>query len=633
MSSSERTTVDLGRFLNHGAVDRAIRATGAFGQSGWRPGTEVTLDLETVEFVDFAAATRIVTLTEGLVRADRRVDVILPIADRRDREQRFLDSRLRDLPEAQQDRVRRDLEERVNARRRARSFIRHIGMTETLRLQHLPPGLGDRIRVLDRLSGEDARTESGSGDGLRSVVGGSGVRTFPAILPLQWIRDRDQLYAEGWQGEAIDFLFDQGLVVTRSDAESLVTTVFRELIENVLDHSSDRLTAPPGALFGAVTLNRLGSRYKPNDRDAYESQHDYLHWLADQDSPIVRVVVGDSGLGLAETLRTAYRASYTVKVSARTMSPAAENANIVQHAFEPNVSCQAVRYRRGVGLTIVRRFVRSYRGMTNVRTSNVCPGFECHSDRPSRIAELSLQYVPGTSVELFFGLGLRNRDRARGERLESVDLKDLVVLDAGVNEAVATLVSRALNEVENVSGARLPIVILQMDGWPRDREARTELALGIREVAAGLEGNAALAVVFDAASDVDCDTVFRTMDDLSESLDADTGNAANAAAWYPPFLIMSATGRPLWSGGTTMLRGLLYRMLEGETIGLDDPDVTDLSGSARDYLLIEQDWFGGAGPRRARLRVAPHDIDRAVAGHLEAKLARFLTPVAAQRSS
>jgi hypothetical protein len=604
--------VDLGRFLHHGVVDRAALGSGAFTKAGWRRRPSTVLDLEATEFVDYAAAARLVSLVEGLVRSGVAVEVRLPNPARREGEDRFLDGELQRLPDAQRDRVRRGLEQRINARRGASSFLRHIGVVDALALGHLPEPERARI-TLTNVSGAESRIPEARAE--TNVVGGSGVRSFPAILPLRWISTRDQLFHDDWQQDAIDFLFDQGVMIAKSDAESLVTTVFRELIENVLDHGKDAHASPPGALFGAITLNRSGSRYNPNQRDSYLSYHDYLTWLATQDSPIVRVIVTDSGSGLVDTLQTVTPSDLGRLSPAVSDSVSRRNVRIVRHAFEPAVSSKNEGHRRGVGLTIVRRFVRSYRGLVSVRTANVAAGFECREAPPTDIADPDLHYVPGTAVELFFGLALRSRQRLRGETAEAVDLKDVLVLDAGNSEPASQLTERALALVEASEDARLPVVVLLIDGWPRDRDARATLAHSLCEVAAALEGHAAVCAVLDAASDVDCDTVFTTIDELHETPAAEGGEPE----WRTPLLVLSTTGRPLWASGTHQLRGLLYRLLDGETIDIDGPSVLGLDERSISYLQVEQEWFSGTS-RVVSLRVTPPDIDRAIAVALAAKL-------------
>jgi hypothetical protein len=261
--------------------------------------------------------------------------------------------------------------------------------------------------------------------------------------------------------------------------------------------------------------------------------------------------------------------------------------------------------------------------MASIRTANVSAGFECHIDHARKIEELDLHYAPGTSVELLFGLSLRSRERARTGRVESASLKDFVVIDFTPNEASSAVIAAAMNQVEEAAEARLPIVIVQCHGWPLDGTARAQIASSIRDVAAGLEGHAAVAAVLFTASDVDCDTVFRTIDDLHEAVIGGP-EGQSSAVWCPPFLVVGVTGLPMWSGGTPALRRLLYRMLEGETIEYADSGITALAPREADYLKVEQDWFGGAGPSRIRLRVSSHDVDNAVGAHLKARLERAL---------
>src|SRR5688500_1991815 len=135
---SESHVVHIGRTLSHQTFDTAVRSARCYYESGWTGSKNLAFDLETLEYADFGAAARFVALTEGLVRRGFGVHIVLPNPDIRAGEQNFLDTKLATLQPSQQESQRRDLERRVEQRRRLRGFLRHIGVLRALQFTHLP---------------------------------------------------------------------------------------------------------------------------------------------------------------------------------------------------------------------------------------------------------------------------------------------------------------------------------------------------------------------------------------------------------------------------------------------------------------------------------------------------------------
>lgn len=605
MRKGAEQVVSIGRTLSHHALDTAVRSASLYRQAGWASPNNVIFDMEALEYADFGAAARFVVLAEGLVRRGFEIQLVLPNPEIRVGEQDFLNDKLSSLPLSQRDSVQHNLESRVEQRRRVRGFLRHIGFLSALQFTHLPK----KAQALLTVSDQGRRSSASE---LPTLLLGSSVREYPAIVPFRWLGAFDLQQTQRWQVETIKVLFDQGVVMTRNDAESLVMTVLHELVENVKDHAPDNVSDPPGALFGAITLNRERSRYHAKTDHFYDSATPYLTWLGDQRSPIARIVVADSGVGLPDTVMP------LILAKTETLSPSERNLAAIRYSFRSTISRHGSGHRRGVGLTTVRRFVRSYGGMITVRARNVSGGYEFSTRTPTVIEDQRLAYVPGTSIETFLGLTLRTR--IEHERTGVVDngAGDIVPIVTSFDDTVNSLRTTIETVIEDKS-AQLPIVVLMIDAWKRDRDSGQAFALKLGKLAAAVSGIAGIAVVLAGASDADCEATFGAIDEIRESSDSSWRKRWDMPSWWPPFLVLSASGRSRWAGGSKALRGLLYKMLEGAVAGIESLPVDGLTSQDVSYLRTERDWFR-VQEGQAGLRVTPSQIDMAVAADVATRL-------------
>jgi hypothetical protein len=140
----------------------------------------------------------------------------------------------------------------------------------------------------------------------------------------------------------------------------------------------------------------------------------------------------------------------------------------------------------------------------------------------------------------------------------------------------------------------------------------------------GLTG---MAVLLAGASDADCDAAFGALDEIREESDQSWRERWQMLEWWPPFLILSATGGARWSGGSSALRGLLYKMLTGEAIQTDSSEVRTLPPEDQEFLNSERDWFGTQGNHCLNLRVLPSDIDAAISNSVAVRLGAVLNKV------
>jgi hypothetical protein len=428
----------------------------------------------------------------------------------------------------------------------------------------------------------------------------------------------------------IDFLYGGERVMTQTHAASIVTTVLRELVDNVFDHAHyDERGAlqQPHALIGGLVVHQAHTIAAWSAKELYRVDQPYNDWLLHRDTPIVRLIVCDSGVGIPATLKPGRQ---------RNSSHAPRSSELILSSFGPSTSryhtskppaSSAEAKRRGLGLASVERFARGYRGRVAVRSANAQAGLWCPLITAEPFHDDALAYIPGTCLEVSLGLTLAARSAAYSATQSPLSAARDDVLFAVVRSSRPDDLVRAALAAANATTVPHPIVALFKSHWPSARHDRTAVALAIREAARRLAGLAGLAVVIPQATLVDIKTTFSPLDDLGES--RPTGGDSHLAApeWSPPALVLAADGSPTWIGGSETIRGVFYTLLEGgERVALD-PVLRRIQPRSpeRDYLLAESDWLLLDHSRTLFLRVDPPAIDAAVSADTQSALAKHLS--------
>lgn len=611
-------------------MDRVLRSARVFLHDGWidLQRISLTIDMAALQFVEFGAVGRLLLLIEGASRHGARVTITPPASNLRNKEHALVLGDLVSLTPQKMQRERRRIAYAVIARRRVSNFLSNLGFFSAAQLS-LISNENDR----PRLGIDNSVWSSTIGDLLAEAstinLAAASPLLYPehrrqsaAILPWEWVDPGGTDAQNDWGERFIDFLHDRDLVMTRRDAESVVTTVLRELIDNVHEHAGvQESTAirPPTALIGGLTLR--SARYAAwRKHDAlYASDRLFNDWIAGRESPLVRIFVGDSGSGIPATLGEAYRRQSATRENKR----GSFSKDIILFSFEPIASRHGDDRPRGLGLAAVGRFVRGYAGRVAIRSANAAAGYWYPRVVPVPFGEDRLAYTPGTTVEVTLGLTLsaRAEDELTRVRPDEALLAPLVIVPMWI-EHVDRLESKVM---ERVRGAQTqPIVVVLGTGWPSDRRVRTDCALLFRRVAKAIEGTAALALVLPEASKVDVRTTFSPLDEVEETAE-DRSRAWRLDEWTPPILVVAADGSPTWTGSSREIRRLLYSALEGNLVDLDAA-IRGLRhrSSARDYLLVQRDWFIVESLGNARLRMTLEAIEDRIAKHVESALASRL---------
>lgn len=626
-SDGESFTVRLNSQLTHREVDRLLRSTGLFRQAGWPSGSSerLTIDMSAVEFSDLAACARLIVTLEGAIRHGRTVTVIPPAANVRPGEHDLIIGKSPILSQPALRKQRSRIATSVQGRRRGSTFLANTGFFSAIQMPHLPDAMRPVLT-------EDKSTWSSEIEYILSAVttreltaalplipAPSHMRGSEAILPFTWLTSSESAKGTRWENGIIDFLHGREPILTRRDAISIVTTVLRELVDNVFEHAGvgeGDVVEPPAALIVGLGVRRGRSVAWKKAAGLYPADLPFNEWLSQRESPLVRILVADSGVGIPSTLKVSYQDQLSHK---RTES--IKPGDLILHSFEPSAS-RHTGDRRGLGLAVVRRYVRSYAGRVTIRSANANGGYWFPEAVPEVFADDGLAYAPGTVVEVALGVTLRQP----GGLVESLPRQhasaDLVYARIGTRFSDVSRWEHTVTEALRSNASAHPILVLLIPTWPDDRFERMNIALGARTTAKGLEGKAGLAVVLPAASEPDIRSSFAPFDDLVES-DASRRQSWDLGEWTPPTLIIAANGSAIWTGGSARIRKLLYSLLAGHSVDMNHTIRGFSRRSAeRDYLNVERDWLSVDGEAKTRMRVTLGSINALVANRVEDLLLR-----------
>jgi hypothetical protein len=600
-------------------IDRVLYTSKIYLKDGWSSqsaSNRIVVDLSRVNFIDFAAAARILSVIEGCARVGRQVLVLSPSLDRRASEDRFLETHRAD---SRFTHFQQSVSTLVQRRRRAHGFLRNAGFFQALEMSHL----NEIVAKPTLVTAERSASATDEADNDTPIITPSGAESTsstrddfprPTILPFRWISKAEQ--AAGWEEEFVALLSTQ---LTKTDSQSLVHHVINELIDNVREHAGeDCARVAPWALVGAMVFNSRGKRYLPRSDMFYPAHDEYLRWLTEQTTPVVRLLVMDSGRGLTATIESEF-VKHASQSARSTVSPVERNHAIALYAFSAGASRFGGATGRGIGLPAVRRFVRSYRGLIAIRAANISSGYACHHGSLEVLKNAALPYAPGTAVEIILGLSLGARARFDQKTADGIERVTLLWVESTASE---------LEEVPNKadiairdSSARHPVILLSVYNWPRDRRVAFKRSILVSELANSLAGRAGFAVFLPELPAPEFESTFGAIDELRERGDRDTMDGFQIPLQTTPFMVVPSNGREYWSGGTRELRRLLYELSEGEEL---DDSAPRLQEGTLDYLHTEQDWLVRSGDG-LRLRLQPGDIDRKIAEGVASDLARTLS--------
>jgi hypothetical protein len=342
-------------------------------------GGDLRFDLSRLEFAEFGAVARLLLIFEHADRHGAKVRVDLP------------DPAAGDVATTWR---------RTSCLR----FLGACGFVTAARLAHRP---GSRVDITGEPSPPPLSTPPPGDSARRESAGEPDPDQREPFLSFRWMKPE--------QGE--DLRLSEGITAVvrglsamslpQRDADLLARAVVYELMENVTMHGAEPGDEqPPYVLLGAAA----GHQHLGMSADPHIAGPSLEH----VDSPVIRLVVGDSGSGLVRTLASAgIREDLPPDPTSVDLTP--EQSMIVwaldRRAAPPSIDSSGRRGTRG--LPRVQRIVRAYGGVVLIGTADAVAGVafernaEGNTDRRV-VTGAPLRTQPGTLIDLVVVLAGRS---------------------------------------------------------------------------------------------------------------------------------------------------------------------------------------------------------------------------------
>jgi hypothetical protein len=507
----------------------------------------LVLDLAVVEFADFTTLGRLLIFLDAWVAGGGQAQVRLPSSEPLSVEAESL-REFSSQKSLMAENVERNMSRTWRSRANCRVFMKNAGFETALKARHWQ----DAIKISDELSAELPKID-GSGRLSETPSSDPLPHDLRRIFPFTWIRPpREESLLKSPQFlAAVAGLKTIGL--SREDADTVTRTVLAELVANVAQHGRMGQSEPPLALVGAMLLTP--ETYSSRIDHGVGLLREFGTWAGTENSPVLRLVVGDAGAGLVRTLPPELRTLPPGETAVDDHLTDVQAAII--RAFDRRISSREGTAPRGdaPGLSKVERIVNSYHGAVLVRTEGDVAGLVRSFPEAEPVASGGLTWTPGTVVEATLltetsmtkSLTRSNPSTPSAFRVTG-DL-DVTVLTtslepSGLQSSDLTLIQASLNRT---AGTLSCLVISTEPHSGQPILGDTALYRAVRDVltaAGGVAHEAAICLVFPGTNQRLLDLAIA---DLNDHVDPT----------HPPVLVLAAPNQYHWSGGSPDLRHLL----------------------------------------------------------------------------
>ncbi len=390
-------------FIKNGVWVNELRDNGIF------------IDLSKVEFAEFSTLAQVALLIEGAVRHKISVSITLPIDRISSGEKKFI-SQIRLSQDDKMKNVIRHEENRFKLRKKAKNFMLHSGFIDAIEVRHIE-NAKDLIVVNDNYdSSKDDRNiidEENRKNTMSDVDYDTSIKNIDSyyrlqrIFPLKWFMPLNRHDFEQSENFA-SFVFSyKSMGLSEIDARSLASNLLGELVENVHRHAPD-LTKDsaciPYALIGGVVF----------DPDSYHMEFDhfrpcmnnFINHCKKLHSPMIRIVVGDSGQGIPKVLGPYFGKDNEseIPIIASEDPPLRFPEKVLLWAFNKwstSEQLTSLRKRGTRGLWLVQSLVQSYGGSITARSEDAMVGWQyAYPEIPDIIRDTDIRFIPGTFLDL-----------------------------------------------------------------------------------------------------------------------------------------------------------------------------------------------------------------------------------------
>ena len=578
----------VGTALTNAILERALAAGSPAWDAHARFGARVHregiyFDLSEVRFADFSAIARVLLIAEAACREGIQTEVELPNTEATIEERQRID----DAPDRPSRRRRADEVIRmVRRRRRALHYLRATGFSTAIKMPHLTnPPIAVSEPVADALLMGLGEDEPDSDEAVASDADDAvepwettNLAASSRILPFRWISTANSGTLPSFEALAAILFGLRQIGLDPGDAERLAYTVVHELVENIATHAPDSGAPAPHALFGAVLLS-AGTIPFVEVRGELRA---FAEWAARSGSSVVRLVVADSGTGVATRLLHQLPAIEVTEL-AGIGSGYRDTERATLWAF-------VAPGRATRGLRRVQRIVRSYRGAVMIRSADAMAGFVYGAaPKGQAVAVPGLRPTIGTFVDITLlpqaqeaslvatpGRGVPGTSTMRWARLV-LDRRQMVVGVTGARELAS-------------SGAD---IVLTFDVHAGARITPEQLG-GVMLTASELAASSFVALVLGRLDPL-------LVESAVEDLHLGPPGTATGEAHRAPFLLIDQTGSSRWCGGAPDLRTVLQRLT-------DDGGVPAAGDQTLDRLLAEYPRLAVRSGSRIVPAVTPTEV-------------------------
>ncbi|HWJ60980.1 MAG TPA: hypothetical protein VNS19_03345 [Acidimicrobiales bacterium] len=542
---------------------------------------EVLFDLGAVGWIDVGALVQFVLIVDAVHRSGRSVSVALPYeADLR--------HPTPDLEPSPPIGKKTPLQRRVDA----------VGYLATARFAEALAGgpFAGRPTAVHLVAGRDPSAPGRPAAPPRHRPRRS-TPTYKNLLPLTWVGDpkdpqvaryaemtADMITEDGIDGsEGSGDVADRGRLST-VDAADLSAVVMFEFVKNVVDHA--------GVDMALVMAWPRPAQKNVRGDEVLASEGSYVGWLTNAGIPTAEVVVGDSGRGLARSLRSAYEAETSLDPS--------KDDEVALWAFERWSTRTDRDASRGTrGLYRVDRVAIKHAGLVTVRTSRSFVG-KVHDSAAVRAGfyhRSELADVPGTVLRVRLPPFRQEVVRPSAPRgapfvLEFASVALPPLGDSGLTDEASRILFQAVTSHREPRG-----LLVEIGGGSRDPRA---IEAAINQVARLRAPHPIVLTGFAA----DWDKVAEACHHVCAAIPFNQNVEATAHDRYTTFDPVLVLGAALdewqWSGTTDEVALVLNRLTATEhgTLSLDAvrqlvPDAAEfelvLKALRLDHAIVELD--------------------------------------------
>lgn len=623
------------RFLTPTSFERVIygaslRKKAVSGWSGEARKNGIFINLSRVEFAEFSTLAQIALLVENAARHGIKVRMALPLARARKGEKRFVEA-CRESRESRKERMANGVEKRILQRHRALDFMRHCGFIKAAMVSHVP-AFKDLIEM-DYLYGSDKSDlyEDGLVDDYEEDY------TLRAMFPLTWcvpMTGKDLSRSENFMAHILRF---EDLGLSELDARAVVGTVLRELIENVYQYAKEQeagVACEPHALVGAVSLRP--DKYYMRPESFRECLRDFAEWSTQTQSPIIRVIVGDSGNGIPKVLKPYFKSENEEEIPL--FNERNEPLSIVEkvlfwsfNRWSTSDSHTALIKRGTRGLWLVQRLVRSYHGTITIRAEDAMVGWRYESPNVAiPVRDKNIRYMPGSFLDLcilpHFQVGERKRMIEHYTTQSETEFA-LVRLD-GIEEGGVSEddIKSLVKELAKATPNEHKCVIATMHIAPVSSRSVQNLLVSLIQAVCDATNPGALSLLCTGVSHSQIEAASESIDAAREHFDESHLSRLAIPKYADPVLLLDSGGKARWFGGKTAVRKVLDILIEKDEGRLDLPFIRSLASDSvalndlYRWLRDQPDLLEVEPDDGVRLRFSVKDVNQHIINHVHDRL-------------